>query len=232
MQNEHPSDINANTPLAAFNRTQAVERFARLAAIRDTWKKGNPQWQEACEQASLLLFWPVEDERPLEHYLVDGAGIGNTLYNKQLDHARKSIEESHRFMTERGTRVLMFQGTSATSDAAEMLDVPHYFDSPLDEEGKTNCRWCGALNTRPFEVAEKCRSPEIVVGFHYRSEAGKLQLQFSMRSHTGYDVSALARHYGGGGHAAAAGFTVDVLAGDPNPFTHALLLIEDYEGGR
>jgi nanoRNase/pAp phosphatase (c-di-AMP/oligoRNAs hydrolase) len=49
---------------------------------------------------------------------------------------------------------------------------------------------------------------DIVVGFSYEMDGGSHKLRLSTRSHTGYDVGALAKHYGGSGHVAAAGLSV------------------------
>lgn len=207
-----------------------VRDFAELAAIRDTWKKDAPQWREACEQAALLLFWPFED-LDIQSDIVLGSDLGRVLVNKQLSAAERSLDEAHRFTTTKGTRVVMFQGTSTTSDAAEI------------QEGRSDER-------------------DLVVGFHYRSEpcsscggggdndpsgeqgdsplcpkcggfGSALKLQFSTRSHTGYDCAAFAKsHPGGGGHKAAAGFTVEVSPElSANPYQVFRILLEEFENG-
>lgn len=183
-----------------------VRHFAELAAVRDTWKTGDPRWGEACEQAALLLFFPFDDlclssfADPDHDYHL----LGRVLMDKQLAAAQCSVGEGHSFFSNsRGTKTLMFQGVSTTSDAAEITEK------------------------------RGTQQPDLVVGFHYRSDAGKLQLQFSMRSHTGYDVGAFAKHHGGGGHRAAAGFTVEVspeLSG--NPYELFRTYLEMWEAGR
>ena len=47
------------------------------------------------------------------------------------------------------------------------------------------------------------------VASYFRREDGLWQ--FSLRSRKGFDVSEIAKHYGGGGHAQAAGFTLTRL---------------------
>ncbi len=47
------------------------------------------------------------------------------------------------------------------------------------------------------------------VAAYFRREDGRWQ--FSLRSRPGFDVSEIAQHFGGGGHAQAAGFTVTRL---------------------
>ena len=194
-----------------------VRNFAELAAVRDTWKTADPRWSEACEQAELLLFWRAA--RPLSYY-VDPAGaaaraeLAAHLVGQKLTAARKSIDEAHHFTTSRGTRVLMFQGVAATSDAAEILE----------KKGS-------AGSSHP----EAIRPTDLVVGFHYGADAGKLKLQFSMRSHTGYDVGAFAKSKpGGGGHAAAAGFTVDISSPElcSGPYAMFAALLSEWETGR
>lgn len=189
---------------------EPVQRFAELAAVRDTWKKDDPRWREACEQAAALVFFPFEDIPSLRHAMVDGEVIGQLLLKKQLTAARTAISESHRFQTTKGTRVLVFQGVSATSDAAEILDK-EWFDA------------------RGEQVPP---ATDLVVGFHYKVDGGKLQLQFSTRSHTGFDCQALARAHGGNGHRAAAGFTVEGAGRLSNPYEVFSELLNDWEEAR
>ena len=186
-----------------------VRNFAELAAVRDTWKTADPRWVEACEQAALLLFFPFEDLHLASFFDQDGDDyrlLGRVLIEKQQQAARKSIGEARRFTTSKGTRVLVFQGVSTTSDAVEI------------EEQFAEIGW----------------ATNLVVGFHYRVDAGKLTLQFSMRSHTGYDVGALAKSKpSGGGHRAAASFTVEVspeLSSNPYAVFEALLEEWEWEG--
>lgn len=171
-----------------------VRDFANLAAIRDTWKKDNPRWKAACEQAALVLFWTCE--KPLSSYLEDSEGLGKKLVAKQLSAAQRSLDESLRFKTAGGLDVIMFQGVSTTSDAAELYE-----------------------------------KSDLVVGFHYRWDVDKLWLQFSTRSHTGFDCASFAKAHGGGGHKAAAGFTVEVSPDwSQNPYQTFRLLLEQWEG--
>jgi hypothetical protein len=189
----------------------AVRNFAYLAAVRDTWKKDDPRWQKACEQAEEIMFWG-EEEIDLRNFLSathGGFALGEVLVKKKLELARTAISESYRFTSARGTSVLVFQGVSATSEAAEMTEI-----SWTDEKGNNHI------------------APDLVVGFHYRVDAGKLQLQFSTRSHTGFDCQALARSRGGNGHRAAAGFTVEGAGRLSNPYEVFSELLNDWEGRR
>lgn len=207
---------------------RAIEDFAELAGVRDTWKKNDPRWQRACEQAATLIFWGFdtlllsdfsEKEQDTRRYVELVDQLGGKLYSQQLKQARTAIEESLSFQTSKGTRVLLFQGVTPTSDAAELMEKDPYLDGRGDRH-----------------------SPDIVAGFHYRVDwdrndckpsNAQLQLQFSTRSHTGYDVGAFAKAHGGGGHKAAAGFTVEqsVELG-ANPYAVFRLLLEEWERGQ
>lgn len=114
-----------NTVQQLYDRCVAglIERFAQLAGIRDTWQKQSPDWEEACAQAAALMFYPKGDWLGAR---VDQwksmFEIGPTLRRKQADNVTRAIKDSFRFTSAKGTRVIMFQGTSATvSDAAELL---------------------------------------------------------------------------------------------------------------
>ena len=66
------------------------------------------------------------------------------------------------------------------------------------------------------EVGEElCKAyPEAPFAAYYMDRAdGKRQ--WGLRSRTGFDVSAIAKQYGGGGHQAAAGFTEPAPPGAP-----------------
>lgn len=211
----NPGPIGA--PMGGDEKENQIFHFAQLCAVRDTWKRDDPRFQRARDVGELLFFWHTKLR--LSHYLDLPPGplpLAERLFERAEELACKSIDEAHRFTTSKGTRVLLFQGVSATSDAAELLEKDPYLDGSGDRH-----------------------PPDIVAGFHYRVDwdknehrnvDAKLQLQFSCRSHTGYDVSALAKAHGGGGHRAAAGFTVEVspeIGG--NPYAIFRILLEQHE---
>jgi len=57
------------------------------------------------------------------------------------------------------------------------------------------------------DVADVCVA-DIIAGFDYVQEAGVPRLVWSLRSRGDVDVQAIAKRHGGGGHKAAAGFSV------------------------
>jgi len=110
-------------PVDGFPR--AIREFATLAGIRDTWQRQSPRWLEACAQAEALLFWPREKwfEAELGEILSRPMlDIGPVLVQKQQDKVKSIVERAYRFTTPVGTRVVVFQGLTTTSDAAELID--------------------------------------------------------------------------------------------------------------
>ena len=194
-------------PFNPHDDGESVREFAELAAVRDTWKRSDPRFERARAQGEVLLFWGEEAlevglSEMIEKSMSDEAeAFASLLLKKAVKTAGKAVEESYRFQTRRGTRVLMFQNTKPTTEAAELLDK---------------------------------EPPDIVAGFHYRIEEGKLRLTYSMRSHAGYDVGDFAKsHPGGGGHAQAAGFSVDQSAEiGANPYAVFKILLEEWESGQ
>lgn len=212
----------ANPPPAWDADMGVVKRFAELAAIYDTWKKNDPSFEEAGRQSSMLTFLPLRLRSEMKLFealaFCKDEKLAAIIRERDLDAARKSLEEGASFTTSKGTRGIMFQGVAATSDAAEIQEQYEVYNESIQGDA--------IPRSRSFT--------DLIVGFRYRVDAGKLQLQFSMRSHTGYDVGAFAKsHPGGGGHKAAAGFTVDVSPEvSANPYAVFRLLLEEWEGGQ
>lgn len=64
--------------------------------------------------------------------------------------------------------------------------------------------------TLTSDVSEMMLDADLVAGFAYVADEGgqRVRLSWSLRSRAGVDVSAIAAQHGGGGHTAAAGFSV------------------------
>ena len=169
------------------NFAEWVEHFAEIAGIRDTWQKKSPAWPTACVQSSALFFVPQEEWLRIGLYGVwqDWGWYewaGKISYNKHLTHIERVVREGFRYTTIKGTKLLMFQGTKLSSDAAE---------------------------------APGAEGVDIICGFDVFFEAGQVKYVYSCRSRNGFDVSALAKANGGGGHRAAAGFSIQSPCADP-----------------
>jgi oligoribonuclease NrnB/cAMP/cGMP phosphodiesterase (DHH superfamily) len=98
------------------------KELGRIAGIRDTWQKDDPEWERACKQAEALAWWPNE------HLLALGVDwdqfleVGDVLWEKKLTTAQKVADRSYKFSTKAGTRVALFQGMRMSSDTAEKLE--------------------------------------------------------------------------------------------------------------
>ena len=191
------------TSIQVAEEESAAKDFATLAGIRDTWQNKSPRWHEALIQAEMVRFYPVEHwlriVRPFDPsnkaLWTERRQITTLLIEKHEKSVQKVIEKAHRFTSKKGTRVVVFEGTHLSSDAAEALG----------------------------------KEADIVIGFAFLVENGEQKMIVSSRSHSGYDVSAFSKHYGGGGHTAAAGFNAKLSAITVQPYKFVELLVEDYE---
>ena len=178
-----------------------VADFARLAGVRDTWVRSDPQWHEAGVQASTLMFFPpgfwLDKTMPeIESSWPSLRWIGDVQARRHEEKVDRVVIGSHRFTTDKGTRVACFEGVHLSSDAAERIG----------------------------------KEADLIVGFGYKIDPDRgAILILSCRSHTGFDCSAFAKAHGGGGHTRAASCAVPVLPDDPNPFAYIRLLLSDYE---
>jgi oligoribonuclease NrnB/cAMP/cGMP phosphodiesterase (DHH superfamily) len=104
-----------------------AEKFATLTGIRDTWQNKSPQWDEACRQGSLMHFMPNTDWMRISvselaaNWDTHFEWIGHVLTDRHAKGVQKSLGRSGHYRTERGTRVVIFNSTSHTSDAVESL---------------------------------------------------------------------------------------------------------------
>ena len=102
-----------------------VRKFAEIAGIRDTWQKKNPLWEPSCIQASALFFAPQEDmiASGLRQIYADWATryewVGAITNAKHRRRCERAVREGYRHTTAKGNRIIMFQGTKLSSDAAE-----------------------------------------------------------------------------------------------------------------
>lgn len=185
-------------PLCGPN--EDIERFARVAGIRDTWQKKDPLWIESCEQYKALEFWP-EDVllKASTHEWPNLTAIGGILWAKFQSTLKKVSEGSYRWTSNKGTKVAIFQGTKLSSDVAEYLD------------------------SSDVELV-------IAYDINYKPEEGTFKLGLSTRSHKGFNCRDFVGTFGGGGHTPAAGgaVTMDIETA-PNPYKMIQDLLNGYE---
>ena len=150
-----------------------LRRVSVYAAVRDTWKRSSPLWDEACEVSEALRFVPLDDLLAMgpSPFWEMARQLGPLLLKKKREAAAAAAKNAVR-LTVDGRLVAVIPGLSLTSDVADICDA------------------------------------DIIAGFDYVQEAGVPRLVWSLRSRGGVDVQAIAKRNGGGGHKAAAGFSV------------------------
>jgi single-stranded DNA-specific DHH superfamily exonuclease len=190
----------------------AVERFATLAGVRDTWQRSSPDWVLACQQglALSLASNDVWQAKGLATILSEWEGtwapLGRILHERQQRDVEKAIKRAYWHTTDKGTKVAILTTKGLVSDAAE------------------------ALGDRA----------DFVVGITFAYEPATdpyPRLILSTRSRGTFDCGAFCQHYGkrfggGGGHRKAAGCTVPLDGLDVDPFRYVARLMRFYEAGQ
>lgn len=114
-------------PLARDETELFAKKFSTLAGVRDTWQRDDERWKEACLQNYILSFIPRERwlsktfPQIASSWDTEYAWIGELLQEKETRTIRKIAELSYRLTTPKGTRVVIFEGVTKTSDLAELL---------------------------------------------------------------------------------------------------------------
>ena len=176
------------------NERERAMTFAKAVGVRDTWQRHHSGWEAACELNSVLAFYPKEDWMAMKHPFTAGLQgvweerlkLGAFLWAKHNNTGAKVAEKALRWTSDSGVRAAIFPGIRMTSDVAEYLD----------------------------------KEVDLIMGFDYEVEklqdgGVNLKIIFSTRSHTGFDCAAFAKGYGGGGHKAAAGFSIPLRSANP-----------------
>lgn len=184
---------------------EAVQDFAYCVGARDTWQTQDPRFQRGQYISKFLMskpasYWldetlvPGELERYKERwhppYLRDGEiEMGRALYEAHEEAIRQAVDQcTHSTVVGHGLFVFQEQacGFRLCSDVAE------------------------ALRKDPKKPLAPARG-RVVAGFAYvvNKPGGPPSLVYSLRGLNGFDVEKFATANGGGGHTAAAGFSVD-----------------------
>lgn len=189
----------------ASKRSAFAQELARLTAIRDTWKNKDPDWSKACAVAETLRFYP--EESWLTH---DPFGAAN----KGWWDARLQIGE------------MLFERNCRTVNRA--VEGAYRFTTA---KGTRVVLFSGTrLSSDAADVVDQ--DADLVVGFDYMGiESGLASLVYSNRSHTGFNCMTFAKAHGGGGHTAAAGFSMkfDPKEAALDPYTTYERLLNKYE---
>ena len=170
-----------------------ASEFARLAGVRDTWQKQDPDWHMAREQAEALRFWPRDDlfaANPFTDRLDRFTGlmqIGAPLVAKRDATAKAHADRAVVRYLPSGLRIAMLN-TLETSDVADLIAA----------DVLVGFAYTGKGSDSPI-------------------------LQLSFRSRGAVDVGAIAKKLDGGGHRSAAGARVPAPSTDPYAWIIALM---------
>lgn len=198
---EHVWKPLVGTPEAFDLEPLVLKEMARLSGIRDTWQTKDPSWLQACKMAEALRWWP-------ETQLV---GTPVSTWPETL--ALGEVLWDKKTSTVRKIVDQIFWWTSSGGIRVAFFQGSK-FSSDVTE----------ALDVHP-------EPPDIAIGYDLVFEDGHHKMIFSTRSHKGFDCAALALAHGGGGHTAAAGFSVPFdPSTSPNPYKLMQDVLSAYEG--
>lgn len=169
-------------------RQAIMDELAILAGIRDTWQRLHDRWHEACAQGEALKFWPWR-----RWFYADPRTWASMLQIGSVLVAR-TAEQVERAL-ERAHRFV-----SATG-----LRVVCF-------EG------VGLTSDAAEAVGKEC---DLLVGwgYHVDPKTGWKVILSCRTKQEDIDIGEFAKLFpGGGGHRKAAGFQLNVLPYDPNPY--------------
>ena len=170
-------------------------KLVTLTGVYDSWAKENPLWLDALRLHSVMeIFYPRWSEKTCS---------GVMLFEKFA-----SIKELHSLRL--GAQLLERELDHAKRVAKGGFDLEvNHVRVKLVQ---------GVLEINLVAEAECLEDVDLVVGFLLFNNSEALpEVLFSLRSHKGFDCSALAKHFGGGGHPGSAGFKLPFGVHDPNP---------------
>jgi len=159
------------------------KEFAELAMIRDTWKKDNPKWRDACAQAMALQFHGSKK-------LINLVGTDDFAFGD-----------------------LKFLGASLLEQAerkTKLVAKTAYMKSIQTKKGELKVSFFNCTEKIISDVANLLleEGSDISIGYFHIFEDGLLKIQVSIRTHEKVAANVIAKYYGGGGHERAAGFSL------------------------
>jgi oligoribonuclease NrnB/cAMP/cGMP phosphodiesterase (DHH superfamily) len=170
--------------MSSKNEALCAERFALDIGVYDTWQRTDPGWTRARRVTELMHFYS------LEHWPSGGlfSFANEAMWAERMDVAALLVEKKDVRVQKAIENSFVF--TTAKGTRVLLFDGVAETSDAAEMLGDKN---------------------DLIVGFKYVVQNGcVVQLRFSTRSHTGFDCLALAKRYGGGGHTAAAGFSLHV----------------------
>jgi len=206
---EHREDARRDCGTAPVT-VQDVKTFAESVGARDTWQTSHPLFLKGQWACKLLMSKTANYWLDLGPALVPGDYIpGRALFEAHMNAVREAVDQCVYYLvpSEAGAQVHMAvyqeqsSGFRLNSDVAEFL-------RERDEDRGTDPDW---------------KYVDLVVGFYFFVDkpGGDPRAIFSLRGSHGFDVCAFAKANGGGGHQAAASFSVPADLGGHTPYEYA-----------
>ena len=168
-----------------------MHKLASYASIRDTWKKDDWRWERACEWASALRFFSLEELLEMSWSDIERmcSSVGKRLREKEMEEARELARTALHVgniwnVWERRAVGVWIIPSLKTSDVADLV-------LPRDERASVLAGF-GFVHEPLADGREKMRRKLVV----------------SLRSRN-FDVQRCATFHGGGGHKEAAGFAIE-----------------------
>jgi len=220
--------IGVNEMAADSPTHDRVRDFALCVGARDTWQTGDARFQRGQWISKMLMskpagWWLAESPRHVPYLTEPEVEMGRALFEAHEEAVRLAVEQCVGYaltcpaqpglLVGRNIRLFVFQeqacGFRLTSDVAEALrQKPPPFEPPN------------------FQA--------VVAGFSYVVDkpGDQPRLLYSLRGLGGFDVQKFATANGGGGHKAAAGFSVDPQCNDvKNPYEAIRYRLEEFLRG-
>jgi len=226
--NEPPPDVTGRNVLIvdfSFRRKVLLEMAgkARSILVLDHHKSAMEELQDldfvhfdmSCSGAMLswAFFHPDEHPPQLIRYIQD-----RDLWQWRLPRSKElsaglmnvpfDFEEYRRYAQDSAIQLLINEGVGIVRyiDREVVRLCKHAADRRLRVAPHLKCRVVNSSNWVSEAGSRLCESADVAVIWYM--DHNKDQWRVSMRSRPGVDVAEIAKHYGGGGHEQAAGFSL------------------------
>jgi hypothetical protein len=185
-------------------------RLAVLAATYDTWQTDSQDWDEACDVAECLRFWPwsyIEDKVKKSSFFGSSPPPQTLTWEDLFEvgpHLSKLSDVDSVTLSKNAFRVTSKRERKVAivpTTGAKLNKVAHHDQGNAD----------------------------LVIGFSYNIEPDSVKQICSCRTKTDFDCHAFALAMGGGGHTKAAGFSIPVDVTHKDPITVIRRMLGLYE---
>lgn len=213
---------------------QHVENFAECTGARDTWQTESPKFQRGQWISKMIM------SKPAEHWLEpravwpDDAVAGHSDDRHALPYLSKGEVMSG--------AALFDAHRTAVHDATLQLvgyTLPENVRLVVFQEQASGFRLCSdvaeamRVQNSTYQYEPSVEQVHVVAGFAYVVDkpGATPKVVYSLRGLNGFDVCTFATANGGGGHKAAAGFSVPVDEMDAKgPYAHVRLALAEFLG--